>query len=274
MTLANIFLLLATGIFAGFAGGLLGLGGSFIMTPVQYVLYTDMGLPADTAIKLAFGTSLLVVLPTALSGTLRHARQGAVIKKTAIIMGSSSLLAACGGATLAAHIPGTALRIAFGVLILGSGIRMLFTRQASASGELKENSWLLAAWAIPVGIISGLLGIGGGILLVPLLVLVFKYNIHNAMATSLAIMVFMSAGGALGYIINGLGVPQLPAYSIGYVYLPAFLVLTAASAGMAQIGAITTHRLPARHLRYIFIAVMFYLGIKMLGVFDLLGWPL
>jgi len=105
-------------------------------------------------------------------------------------------------------------------------------------------------------------------------VLVFKYNIHNAMATSLAIMVFMSAGGALGYIINGLGVPQLPAYSIGYVYLPAFLVLTAASAGMAQIGAITTHRLPARHLRYIFIAVMFYLGIKMLGVFDLLGWPL
>ena len=68
MEFSHIIILLVTGIVVGFAGGLLGLGGAFIMTPVQYIVFSDMGLPADIAVKLAFGTSLLVVLPTAASG--------------------------------------------------------------------------------------------------------------------------------------------------------------------------------------------------------------
>jgi uncharacterized membrane protein YfcA len=67
VTTAHILILLATGIGAGFAGGLLGLSGAFIMTPVQYLVFTDMGLPTDLAVKLAFGTSLLVILPLAAS---------------------------------------------------------------------------------------------------------------------------------------------------------------------------------------------------------------
>ena len=68
MTIAHVISLLATSIGVGFASGLLGVGGALIMTPVQYVIFTDIGILADTAIKLAFGTSLLVALPTALSG--------------------------------------------------------------------------------------------------------------------------------------------------------------------------------------------------------------
>ena len=68
MTMAHVIILLATGIGVGFASGLLGVGGAFIMTPVQYMIYTDMGFPTDIAIKLAFGTSLLVILPISLSG--------------------------------------------------------------------------------------------------------------------------------------------------------------------------------------------------------------
>jgi len=106
MSVAHIIILLATGVGVGFAGGLLGIGGGFIMTPVQYMIYTDMGLPTDTAIKLAFGTNLLVVLPTALSGTWRRSKQGVVYWKAAIIMGSCSSVAAFGGATLATILPG------------------------------------------------------------------------------------------------------------------------------------------------------------------------
>jgi len=78
MTAAHILILLATGTGAGFAGGLLGVGGAFILTPVQYLVFADMGIPVDIAIKLAFGTSLMVILPAAASGTWWHHREGAV----------------------------------------------------------------------------------------------------------------------------------------------------------------------------------------------------
>jgi len=125
MALAHIIILLATGVVVGFAGGLLGLGGAFIMTPVQYLIFTAMGVPTDIAIKLAFGTSLLVVLPLAASGTWRHSIKGAVWWKPALVMGGTGLVCAFGGATLATHLPGTALKIAFGAIVLLSAIRML-----------------------------------------------------------------------------------------------------------------------------------------------------
>jgi len=274
MTVAHIIILLATGIGVGFASGLLGVGGAFIMTPVQYMIYTDMGLPTDMAIKLAFGTSLLVILPTALSGAWRHSRLGVVYWKAAIIMGSCSLIAAFGGAALATHLPGAALKIAFGAIVLIAGVRMLFAKLPTIEAGPKDNPWLWIAWAIPIGVVTGILGIGGGILVVPVMVLALKFKMHNAVATSLAMMIFTSIGGAIGYIVNGLGVSNLPDYSIGYLNLPVWLLLTVTGAGIAQIGAMTAQRLPAKQLKYIFIAIVFYMGLRMLGVFDWLGWPI
>ena len=121
---------------------------------------------------------------------------------------------------------------------------------------------------------TGIIGIGGGMLAIPVMVLALKFKIHNAVATSLAMMIFTSTGGVIGYMVNGLGVPNLPAYSVGYVNLISWFLLAVTSIGMAQLGAITAHKLPAKQLRYIFIAVMFYMGLKMLGVFDWLGWPI
>ncbi len=274
MTIAHIIILVATGIGVGFAGGLLGVGGAFIMTPVQYMLFTSMGIPTGIAIKLAFGTSLLVILPTALSGAWRHSKKGAVWWKAATVMGSCGLIFAFGGATLATHLSGTVLKIAFGAVILASGVRMLTAKLPEVGLEPKDNPWLWIAWAIPIGIITGIIGIGGGVLVVPVMVLALKFRMHNAVATSLAMMIFTSIGGLIGYIINGLGVPNLPAYSIGYVNLPTWFLLAVTSVGMAQVGAITAHKLPAKQLRYIFIAIMFYVGLKMLGLFDWLGWPI
>jgi len=274
VTIAHIIILLATGTGVGFASGLLGLGGAFIMTPVQYLIFTNMGLPTDIAIKLAFGTSLLVVLPLAASGAWRHSKKGAVWWRAAFVMGGCGLVFAFGGATLATYLPGTALKIAFGAVILASAIRMLTARTSRTEAEPRDNPWLWVAWAIPIGFIAGILGIGGGILIIPVTVLALKFKMHNAVATSLAIMLFISAGGAVGYLVNGLGVTGLPDCSIGYINLQSWGLLAVTGVGMAQLGAITAHKLPARQLRYIFIAVMLYMGLKMLGVFDWLGWPL
>jgi len=271
VTVAHIAILLGTGVGVGFAGGLLGVGGAFIMTPVQYMVFTGMGIPADAAIKLAFGTSLLVVLPTAVSGAWRHSRKGAVWWKAAVVMGICSLAAAFGGATLAVHLPGAALKIAFGTVILAAGIGMLTARLPQIEEEPRDNPWVWVAWAIPIGVVTGIIGIGGGVLMVPVMVLALRFKMHNAIATSLAVMIFTSTGGVIGYIINGLDVPNLPAHSVGYVNLLSWVLLAVTSVGMAQIGAITAHRLPAKQLRYIFIAVLFYMALKMLGAFDWLG---
>jgi len=274
VNMAHIITLLVTGVGVGFASGLLGVGGAFIMTPVQYMVFTAMGLPTDIAVKLAFGTNLLVIFPTSISGAWRHSKKGAVRWKAAIIMGSCGLLAGFGGATLATHLPGAGLKIAYGALVVISGIRMLTERPPTIKQETKDNPWVWVAWAIPIGIITGILGIGGGVLMIPIMVLALKFKMHNAVATSLAVIMFTSIGGVTGYILNGLGVPGLPAYSIGYVNLPSWFLLAAPSIGMVQIGATTAHKLPAKQLRYIFIALMFYMGLNMLGVFDWLGWPI
>ena len=268
MAITHIATLLATGIGVGFASGLLGIGGGFTMTPVQYMVYTSMGVPSDIAVKLAFGTSLLVILPTVLSGAWRHHKQGAVFWKEAAIMGSCGLAAAFGGATLATQLPGTTLKVAFGAVAIAAAIRMLTVRLSAIEGERKDDPRLLVAWAIPIGLITGILGIGGGVVAVPIMVLALKFRMHNAIATSLAVIIFTSIGGVVGYIVNGLGVSGLPPYSIGYVNVLAWSLLAATSVGMAQVGAITANRLPAKQLRYIFVAFMVYMGLRMLGVFD------
>jgi uncharacterized membrane protein YfcA len=272
---AHIIILLITGTSVGFAIGLLGLGGGPILIPVQYILYTDAGIPTDTAVKLSFGTTLLVILPIAISGALRHHKKGAVQWRVAFVMGGCGVIAAYAGATLAAHLPGAALKIVFGVVAVAIAIRMLTAKSPETKEEEPvSNPWLWAAWAIPIGLFTGILGIGGGILMIPILTLALKLRMHSAVATSLAIMMFNAASGAIGYIINGLNAPNLPAYSLGYVHLPTWFLLTVTGIGMAQLGAVTAHRLPAKQLRYMFIAVVFYMGLRMIGVFDWLGWPI
>ena len=268
MTTANIVTLLGTGIGAGFASGLLGVGGAFIMTPVQYMVFTSMGIPLDTAIKLAIGTSLAVILPTAASGTWGHHKIGAVWWKAALIIGSCGLACAYAGATLAVYLPGTTLKIIFSTVVLGSGIRMLIHKPLETHGEPRSNPWLWLASGVPIGLVSGLTGLGGGVIAVPMLILVLRFSTHEAVATSLGVVTITSIGGLTRYILGGQGIPGLPAYSIGYLNLQSWALLAATSIGMAQVGARTAHRLPANRLRYIFIGVMFYMGLRMLGVFD------
>ena len=268
MTITHILILLATGIGVGFATGLLGVGGAFITVPITYWVIVDMGIPADIAIKIAFGTNLLVILPTAISGALGHNRKGAVRWKVALGLGLCGLAGALLGATLATHLPGETLRVGFGALVLAVALWMGLDTTLNLTkerGEQKESLVSLAPCGFLIGMITGLAGIGGGILAVPLLALAFGFPMHLAVGTSTAMIIFTSLGGVIGYMVNGVGVSALP-YSVGYVNLPIWLCLAAASVPMAQLGAKASHALPAKRLRYVFIAIMVYVGLKMLGV--------
>ncbi len=272
--ITGIALLILTGIAVGFAGGLLGVGGCFIMTPVQIWVFTSLGVPLDIAVKQAFGTNLLVVLPTAMSSAWGHSKRDVVLWRAGVTLGVVGAVGAVIGATIAAQLPGAMLKTLFGVAILLGGIRMLTARPLKVEEEPVDKPLILVAWALPIGVITGIIGIGGGILVIPVMVLALKFKMHNAIGTSTAMMIFTTIGGVTGYILNGLQVPNLPAYSIGYVNLAAFAALAMTSIPMAQVGVRTAHRLPAARLRNVFILVMFYVGLKMIGVFAWLGLPI
>ncbi len=269
MSLGVILIFLGTGLAIGFISGLLGLGGGIIMTPVQYSIYSSLGWSTDTATKVAFATSLAVIFPTALSGVLRHHREGGINWRTAIAMGVVSFGCSFLGASVAsAHISGAALKIAFGAIGLVIAVRMLTLKVSETTQPIRHNIWLLFALALPVGIITGILGIGGGVVVIPLLVLVMHYRMKNAVATSLALMLFSSAGGVLGWSINGLHTQDLPDFTLGYIYWPAWIALSITSISLAQVGAYVAHRLPGRQLNYIFVALAFGISLYMLGVFN------
>jgi len=271
LTTTHILILLGTGAGVGFASGLLGIGGGAVMIPVSYWLIQTMGVSPDIAIRIAFGTSLLVILPTAISGSWRHNKEKAVRWKTALALGSCALAGAVLGATLATHLPGEILKKGFGGLVLVIALWMglgIVPGSRGKDAEPRENVGLAAACGFPIGLVTGLTGLGGGVLIVPVLVLALNFTIHLAVGTSVASIILASLGGIVGYIVNGLGVPGLLPYSVGYISLPIWLCLAATSIPMAQLGARAAHALPAKPLRYIFVAFMIYAGLEMIGVYD------
>ena len=272
LTATDILILLGAGAGTGFVSGLLGIGGGAVMVPVSYWLILTMeGVDPDIAMKTAIGTSLLVILPTVISASWRHNKEKAVRWKTALVLGSFALVGSLVGATLATGLSAKTLKIIFGGLVLAVAIWMglgLMPRLRREDTEQRENLALVAACGFPIGMVSGLTGIGGGVLIVAVLVLGLNFPIHVALGTSVAAIILGSLGGIVGYIVNGLGVPGLLPHSIGYVNLLIFLCLAAASIPMAQVGARAAHALPAKPLRYIFIAFLVYAGLEMIGVSD------
>ncbi len=119
--LEEMAVLLITGLGVGFASGLLGVGGCFIMIPVQYWVYTAMGMDPQTATMVAFGTNLMVVFPTAMSGAYAHSKKGYVWWKAAVVLGVTGAVGAVIGSSIAAILPKNVLRILFGLaVVIGS----------------------------------------------------------------------------------------------------------------------------------------------------------
>jgi len=110
--------------------------------------------------------------------------------------------------------------------------------------------------------------------MIPVMVLAMKFKMHQAVGTSTALMIFASIGGILSYLFNGLNVPGLPPYSVGYVNFLQWILLVGTSVPMAQVGVKIAHKLPAKQLKYVFIVVMIYMGLKMIGVFAWLHLPI
>lgn len=269
-----IIILILTGVTVGFITGLLGVGGGFILVPIIFFLLLNMGIDPTLAIRIAFGTSLAIILPTAISSAYGHYRKKQVQIKASVFLGISGFLGGVTGGYVATHAPEDILKTIFGLVMLFVAIRLLFFQEPIQHREKIENILIFLLVGFTAGVMSGLIGIGGGIILIPVMVLIMGYSMKEASGTSSAVIIITSLGGIISYILNGLQVLGLPPYSLGYINLLQVLVIIIFSIPMAQIGAWASCKLPDKVLRYILVTLQIYISLKMLGIFEWLGLPI
>ncbi len=254
-----IYLLL--GAFAGTIAGLLGVGGGLIIVPVLVYVFSRQQIAPEVMVHLAVGTSLATIVFTALSSVRAHHKRGAVHWDVFWKITPGIVLGALLGSVLAEWMPAPVLRRFFAIfewLVAAQLIVGLRPRPGHAAPRLAG----MAAVGGVIGCISSIVGIGGGSLTVPFLVWI-NLRMQEAVATSSACALPIAIAGAIGFVFTGWGSPQLPATSLGYVYLPAFLGIVLASVLFAPVGAWLAHRLPANTLRQIFAILLVVLGIYM-----------
>jgi uncharacterized protein len=260
-------ILILTGAFSGVISGLLGVGGGFIMSPIQYWLLQETGLEPDLAIRIALGTSLFVILLNATSVVLKYNQKRAVLWRQATIMGLSGLLASFGGAAVATHLPASILSKIFGFVVIIGALRTYSMPAVTKTNKMNLNPASYIFAGILIGFFSGLLGIGGGVIGVPIMLIFLHFDMLKAVGTSSAVIIFTSFGGSIGYIINGWGQPGLPSYSLGYINLLNWILLVIPGFFAARKGSDIAHLVNPEYLKHLFVILMIYTGLKMIGIF-------
>lgn len=258
--------LILIGICAGFASGLLGVGGGFLIVPLQYFLLKYIGISSDLAILISLGTSLAIIVPTALSGAYRHTRAMNNILNPGIRLGIFGLIGGVLGGFVASALPSRVLEIIFGLLLLFITIKNLIDiNKEREEAKFSLNLISTAIIGLFVGFSSGLLGIGGGVFLIVILTSLLGFSMIEAIGTSSVFISLTAIGGFLSYMASGWGVNTFP-YSIGYVSIINFILIACFSVPMASLGARMAHRVPQKKLKIIFSVLVFYMALKMLGI--------
>lgn len=262
MDISLILTFLMLGAAGGFAAGLLGIGGGMVLVPFITMLLTAKHFPPELVVHMAIATSLATIMFTSISSVRAHHSRGAVSWPIVKLLAPGILVGSWIGPWLAAQMNSSMLSGFFAVFVGLSATQMLLAKKPVATRELPGAAGMMGA-GVGIGVLSGLLGAGGGFVSVPFMTWC-NVKIHHAVATSAALGFPIALSGTLSNIYFGMQVPNLPAGSLGYIYLPALFVIAAASVLTAPLGARTAHRLPVATLRKVFAFVLYGLAAYML----------
>ncbi len=251
------------GLATGFLAGLLGIGGGMLIGPFMTIILSALGVPADLAVKMAIATSMATIMFTSISSVRAHHKRGAVrwdiVKGLApgIVIGG-----AIASAGVFALLKGTYLAIFFALFVGFSATQMFLDKKPKPSRQMPGIAGQVAAGSV-IGFLSGLVGAGGGFISVPFMV-AHNISIINAVATSAALGFPIALANTVGYVVSGASLPNLPEHSLGYVWLPALLVIASCSVFTAPLGAKVAHRLPVAKLKKVFALILYCLAGYML----------
>lgn len=253
---------LALGAVAGILAGLLGIGGGLVIVPMLVFCFSLLQVPHEHIMHIALGTSLASIIFTSISSFMAHHRRDAVhwdiVKRITpgIIVGT--LL----GAYIASLLTTNLLKGVFGIFLYYVAIQFLMDKKPKPTRELPGFTGMFGMGNV-IGVVSSLMGIGGGSLSVPFMVWC-NISVHHAIGTSAAIGFPIAIAGTVGYMLTGLNVAGLPSYSFGYIYFPALFGIVCASILTAPLGVRLAHWLPVAKLKRIFAVLLLVVGTKMI----------
>lgn len=261
MDLSFGLIYLAVGVVVGFFAGLLGIGGGSVMVPILSLVFASRGFSSDHVVHMALATSMATIIPGAVSSAWMHHRHKAV-QWSILKQMTPGILAGTFFGAVAAHFSSTAfLKGFFVVFICFLAAQLLFNLKPNGHRELPGTRGL-AFFGFVMGVVSSFAGIGGAVLSIAFLSWC-NVRLHEAIGTAAAIGVPLALAGTVGFVVTGLFDPTLPAWSVGYVYLPAFAGIAITSFAVAPLGAKLAHRLPVNVLKKVFVIFLVGLAIKM-----------
>ncbi|CAH1652468.1 putative membrane transporter protein [Hyphomicrobiales bacterium] len=244
--------LVLAGAATGLLAGVFGVGGGAVIVPVLYEVFRVIGVADEVRMPLAVGTSLAVIIPTSIRSFNAHRAKGLVDLSILKVWAAPVVIGVIVGSWIARYAPADLFKIVFVVVALISAVRLLFAADRWKFGEDMPGKPLMIGYGGVIGVLSALMGIGGG-QLSSLFMTFYGRPIHQAVATSSGLGVLISIPGALGFIYAGWPkMDILPPLSLGYVSLIGMILFIPTSIWTAPIGARLAHRLSKRRLEVAF----------------------
>lgn len=256
------FIYLFLGMIVGFFAGLLGIGGGIIIIPMLLFLFTHQGISPEIAIHIAIGTSLATIIITTSSSVIAHYKKNMIIFSLFKKMALGGVMGSIIGILIAIHIQGVYLQRMFGIFLLLIALQMIIKKEIQYDGTTIEPRKVILIIPVLLGILTSMLGLGGGVIMVPYLSWC-RIPLRHAIATSTACILPIAIVASLGYMLTTPHIQSIPC-STGFIYWPALIGISLTGVFFAPIGARAAHVVNPKILRVIFSVFLVIVGFKML----------
>ena len=257
-----------TGALAGLSAGYIGIGGGVVLTPLCLVIFPALGIESENLIKIIFGTNMLLVTVFSMSAVWKHHRNSNIEWRTVLILGPLAILGSVTGSWFASIADPSDMKQAFAVVLLISSILIIAKNSKDPDSANRRTKPLISKKFLPLlgfaaGMTGAFLGIGGGVIMITPLILIFNFPIEKVAGTSSSVIIFIGLTGMIGYMYHGHGIIELPGWSQGYVWLSAAIPIMIGGVPMAQVGAWLNSKTNNKLLKIIFGGVLFVISVKM-----------
>ena len=261
--LSFILLCLLVGVVAGFFAGLFGIGGGLLIVPVLVYLLPIVGVPESLLMSTALGTSFATIVITGFSSAQRHHKLGNVVWSAVKILAPSIMVSVFICGFFIGKLDRDISSKLFACLVVYLAVKMVLSIKPKTNKTVKPltiQSSIIGG--ILIGMASSAAGIGGGGFIVPFLNS-RGIDMKKAIGSSAFCGMLLGTSGMFSFMLSGLGNAAMPEYSLGYIYFPAVLCITATSFFTSKLGANATAKLPVTTLKKGFALLLIAIAINM-----------
>ncbi|MGY3439642.1 MULTISPECIES: sulfite exporter TauE/SafE family protein [unclassified Marinovum] len=264
MLLIQMFILLVViGGFAGVLAGLLGVGGGIVLVPAFFYAFQTLGYDGPQLMQMCLATSLATIIVTSLRSVMSHNRKGAVDWEILRTWAPGIAVGAIIGVFVASSLRSVTLQALFGGLGIVIGLYLGFGRAHWRLGEAMPKGLARAVISPMVGLLSTLMGIGGGSFGVPLMTL-YNTPIHRAVATAAGFGVLIAVPSVAGFLLLEIDPAHRPPFTLGALNLVAFAIVISMTLMTAPLGVKIAHAMDPKPLKRVFAAFLVLVALNML----------